>query len=56
MKQSKIFIYNNRIDYNKDGIKISKEMKGLLEKILERDPKKRLTAKEISEDKWLNQK
>jgi len=43
-------------DYNKNGIKISKEMETLLSHILEKDPKKRFTAKDIVEYPWLNNK
>ena len=43
-------------DYNKNGIKISKEMEKLLGFILEKDPNKRFTAKDIVEYPWLNDK
>ena len=43
-------------DYNKNGIKISQEMQTLLSHILEKDPKKRFTAKDIVEYPWLNDK
>ena len=43
-------------DYNKNGIKISKEMETLLSHILEKDPLKRFTAKDIVEYPWLNNK
>ena len=42
------------IDYRKNGIKISKEMETLLSHILEKDPQKRFTAKDIVEYPWLN--
>ena len=45
-----------KFDYNKNGIKISKEMKELLSHILDKDPKKRFTAKDIVEYPWLNGK
>ena len=45
-----------KVNYNKNGIKISDDMKKLLGHILEKDPKKRYTAKQISEDHWLNKK
>ena len=41
-------------DFNKNGIKISKEMETLLRHIFERDPEKRFTAKDIVEYPWLN--
>ena len=44
------------VDYEKNGVKISKEMKNLLMKIFEKDPDKRYTAKDIVQDKWLNEK
>ena len=43
-------------DYNKNGINISKEMETLLSHILEKDPLKRFTAKDIVEYPWLNNK
>ena len=49
-------IRENDIDYNKNGIKISKEMKTLLSHIFEKDPKKRYTAKDIVEYPWLKSK
>ena len=45
-----------KFDYNKNGIKISKEMETLLSHILEKDPQKRFTAKDIVEYPWLNGK
>ena len=42
------------VDYEKNGVKISKEMKELLMHIFEKDPKKRFTAKQIVEYEWLN--
>ena len=41
-------------DFNKNGIKISKEMEILLRHIFEKDPDKRFTAKDIVEYPWLN--
>ena len=43
-----------KFDYNKNGIKISKEMEKLLGHILDKDPNKRFTAKDIVEYSWLN--
>lgn len=55
MKQSNnIIIFIIRINYERDGIKISKGLRTLLEHILEKNPKKRYTAKEIVEYPWLN--
>ena len=45
-----------KFDYNKNGIKISKEMEILLGHILDKDPNKRFTAKDIVEYPWLNSK
>ena len=45
-----------KFDYNKNGIKISKDMEILLSHILEKDPQKRFTAKDIVEYPWLNEK
>ena len=45
-----------KFDYNKNGIKISKEMEELLSHILDKDPQKRFTAKDIVEYPWLNTK
>ena len=45
-----------KFDYNKNGIKISKDMEILLGHILDKDPNKRFTAKEIVEYPWLNEK
>ena len=45
-----------KFDYNRNGIKISKEMKTLLSHILEKDPQKRFTAKDIVEYPWINNK
>ena len=42
-------------DFNKNGIKISKEMKELLGHILEKDPEKRFKANDIVNYPWLNQ-
>ena len=42
-----------KIDYNKNGVRISKEMRILLSHILEKEPKKRFTAKDIVEYPWL---
>ena len=43
-----------KFDYNKNGIKISKEMEKLLGHILDKDPNKRFTAKDIVEYSWIN--
>ena len=43
-----------KFDYNKNGIRISKEMEKLLGHILDKDPNKRFTAKDIVEYSWLN--
>jgi [calcium/calmodulin-dependent protein kinase] kinase len=43
-----------KFDFNRNGIKISKEMETLLLHILEKDPQKRFTAKDIVEYPWLN--
>ena len=45
-----------KFDYNRNGIKISKEMELLLSHILEKDPQKRFTAKDIVEYPWINNK
>ena len=45
-----------KFDYNKNGVKISKEMEVLLGHILDKDPNKRFTAKDIVEYPWLNSK
>ena len=45
-----------KFDYNKNGVKISKEMEILLGHILDKDPNKRFTAKDIVEYPWLNSK
>ena len=45
-----------KFDYNRNGIKISKEMETLLSHILDKDPQKRFTAKDIVEYPWLNNK
>ena len=45
-----------KFDYNRNGIKISKEMETLLSHILDKDPQKRFTAKDIVEYPWLNSK
>ena len=42
-----------KFDYNKNGIKISKDMEILLGHILDKDPNKRFTAKDIVEYPWL---
>jgi [calcium/calmodulin-dependent protein kinase] kinase len=49
-------IHECKVNYFKNDIKISDEMKKLLSHILEKDPKKRYTAKQICEDVWLNKK
>ena len=43
-----------KFDYNKNGVKISKDMEILLGHILDKDPNKRFTAKDIVEYPWLN--
>ena len=43
-----------KFDFNKNGIKISKDMKILLGHILDKDPNKRFTAKDIVNYPWLN--
>ena len=43
-----------KFDYNKNGIKISKDMEILLGHILDKDPNKRFTAKDIVDYPWLN--
>ena len=45
-----------KFDFNRNGIKISKEMETLLSHILDKDPQKRFTAKDIVEYPWLNEK
>ena len=45
-----------KFDFNRNGIKISKEMETLLLHILDKDPQKRFTAKDIVEYPWLNEK
>ena len=45
-----------KFDFNRNGIKISKEMETLLLHILDKDPQKRFTAKDIVEYPWLNNK
>ena len=45
-----------KFDFNRNGIKISKEMEVLLSHILDKDPEKRFTAKDIIEYPWLNEK
>ena len=42
-----------KFDYNKNGVKISKDMEILLGHILDKDPNKRFTAKDIVEYPWL---
>ena len=49
-------IRESKFDYNKNGVKISKEMEILLGHILDKDPNKRFTAKDIVEYPWLNNK
>ena len=44
-----------KFDFNKNGIKISRNMEDLLNCIFEKDPNKRFTAKDIVEYPWLNQ-
>ena len=43
-----------KFDYNKNGVNISKDMETLLGHILDKDPNKRFTAKDIVEYPWLN--
>ena len=43
-----------KFDFNKNGIKISKDMEILLGHILDKDPNKRFTAKDIVNYPWLN--
>ena len=45
-----------KFDFNRNGIRISKEMETLLLHILDKDPQKRFTAKDIVEYPWLNNK
>ena len=49
-------IRESKFDYNKNGVKISKDMEILLGHILDKDPNKRFTAKDIVEYPWLNNK
>ena len=42
-----------KFDYNKNGVKISKDMEILLGHILDKDPNKRFTAKDIVDYPWL---
>lgn len=49
-----LFKLINEAKVNYDGVNISKEMKTLLGMILEKDPKKRLTAKQIRDYPWLH--
>ena len=49
-------ISNGDIDYNKNGVIISDEMKTLLQHLLEKDPEKRFTANDIVNYPWLNEK
>ena len=46
--------YDN-FDYNKNGVTISDEMKKLLERILDKEPEKRLTANDIVNYPWLKE-
>jgi len=48
-------ISNANIDYNKNGITISENMKTLLQHLLEKDPEKRFTANDIVNYPWLNE-
>ena len=45
-----------KFDFNRNGIKISKDMEILLLHILDKDPQRRFTAKDIVEYPWLNTK
>ena len=47
-------ISNANIDYNKNGVNISDDMKTLLQHLLEKDPEKRFTANDIVNYPWLN--
>ena len=47
-------ISNANIDYNKNGVNISDDMKTLLQHLLEKDPDKRFTANDIVNYPWLN--
>lgn len=46
-------INSAKFDFNKNGIKISEEMKTLLQKMLEKEPEKRFTANDIVNFPWL---
>ena len=48
-------ITEGNFDFNKNGIKISEEMKKLLTHILEKDPEKRFKADDILNYPWLNE-
>ena len=49
-------ICNADFDFEKNGIKVSDEMRNLLVHILEKDPEKRFTAADIINYPWLNEK
>ena len=49
-------ISNANINYNKNGVIISDDMKTLLQHLLEKDPEKRFTANDIVNYPWLNEK
>ena len=48
-------ISNANIDYNKNGVTISDDMKKLLQHLMEKDPEKRFTANDIVNYPWLNE-
>ena len=48
-------ISNANIDYNKNGVTISDDMKTLMQHLLEKDPEKRFTANDIVNYPWLNE-
>ena len=49
-------ISSAKVDLNRNGIKISEELRNLLSHIFEKDPEKRYTANDIVNDPWLNEK
>jgi len=49
-------ISNANINYNKNGVNISDNMKTLLQHLLEKDPEKRFTSNDIVNYPWLNEK
>ena len=48
-------ISSANIDYNKNGVTISDDMKTLMQHLLEKDPEKRFTANDIVNYPWLNE-